>query len=759
MRSVVFLFALLALMASFAADATAEVRLFDFEDASVLSDATVISSGGTEVSVSDAWSSSGRKALRVFSPAYRVPSDKCTVVWLPVKTFDWRPYDRIVFDVYVAKTGQANAFQPSLTFTAADARAASDYYCRGQRMSAQIPVQGVRRTTATIRSDWVLTDPAGVTKVAISFGRPDFDYEIFVDNVRLLKKGEQDAAAAYPFSEFVRKDDEIARLGTALELERMRADHHECLDRFRAASHAAGTDRDGLLVGLSDTMTRIRPRAAFACEPAVRARVRLARGETEGFQVVLAADGRDAADVEVAVETGDPEVKATVSVVGYVEAKERMYYADLFPQDAGSLLGWWPDPLLHYVKRTDVKAGDVRSFWVSLTASRKARAGERTGRVTVRARGSASREIPLVVRVNDFEVPVRSPLPLAVTFMPEASHTVLTPAEAKKIYADPEAPVNVWKRHEDEWTDFLADRYVTMDSLYLREVGYPRALERLKAQGRLGEFNLGYWNYVAKDDPDGVKWRAENLPRFRKGVETAKRLGALDRAYIYGCDEVTPDLLPRVRTALDALKEAFPGVKILTTAFDHDFGCGTPLAPMDAFCPLTPKYDRAKASAARKEGREVWWYICCNPPPPHANGFLQSPAIDLRLLMGAMTAKERPDGFLYYEITMWCATRPLGTEPFTDWEAKSYSTFHGDGSWTYVGPDGIPVSSIRFENFRDGLEDFAYVKLLESLGGEAKVPETLVKDLAHYSKDPKELSRWREALADEIERLKRNRNE
>ena len=737
-----------ALAAAFACGA-GETRLFDFEDETILSNATVIVSGGASVSVSDAWSSSGRKSLHVVSPRYRVPTDKCTVVWLPVPALKWREYDRLVFDVLVVCDGPVDRMPNNLAFTVADDRAASDYYCRGHRIDGRIPNLGVRRVTDGIRPDWVNTDPDAVVKVAISFSRPSWDYEIYVDNVRLLRRGEREPPSDYPFSEFVRKDGEIAQLRTELELERMRTGHHVCLDRFRSASRAAGTDRDGLLLGLADTMTRIRPRAAFACEPATAARVRLARGETEGFQVVAVADGRDAADVSVSVETGDPEVTAVVSTVGYLEAKERMHYADVFPPEAGSLLGWWPDPLLHYVKKTDLRAGDVRSFWVSVRASRKARAGERRGRVTVRARGCAPREIPLTVRVNSFEVPRQSPLPLAVTFAPTCEG--LPPEATKRVYADPGSPVNVWKRHLDAWTDFLADHYVTLDSLYQHKINYPQALARLKAQGRLGQFNLGYWSYVGKDDPDGVKWRAENVPRLREGLETARALGALDRAYIYGCDEVTPDLLPRIRTALDILKSEFPGVKILTTAFDHDFGCGTPLAPMDAFCPLTPKYDRAKAARARQEGREVWWYICCNPPPPYANGFLQSPAIDLRLLMGAMTAKERPDGFLYYEITMWNAVRPLGTDPFADWEAKSFATFHGDGSWVYVGPDGIPVSSIRFENFRDGLEDFAYVKLLESLGGEPKVPERLVKDLTHYSTDPKELARWRDALADEIE--------
>jgi Glycoside hydrolase 123, catalytic domain len=95
--------------------------------------------------------------------------------------------------------------------------------------------------------------------------------------------------------------------------------------------------------------------------------------------------------------------------------------------------------------------------------------------------------------------------------------------------------------------------------------------------------------------------------------------------------------------------------------------------------------------------------------------FIEYPAIDGRLLMGAMTAKERPDGFLYYQISIWNSRKPITSGPFTDWEPRSWTTYHGDGSWTCVGPEGRPVPTIRLENFRDGLEDYAYAVILEEI--------------------------------------------
>ncbi|MGO9115901.1 MAG: hypothetical protein ACLP9L_42385 [Thermoguttaceae bacterium] len=39
--------------------------------------------------------------------------------------------------------------------------------------------------------------------------------------------------------------------------------------------------------------------------------------------------------------------------------------------------------------------------------------------------------------------------------------------------------------------------------------------------------------------------------------------------------------------------------------------------------------------------------------------FIEYPVIDGRLLMDAMTARQRPDGFLYYQIGIWNSRWPI----------------------------------------------------------------------------------------------------
>ena len=82
-----------------------------------------------------------------------------------------------------------------------------------------------------------------------------------------------------------------------------------------------------------------------------------------------------------------------------------------------------------------------------------------------------------------------------------------------------------------------------------------------------------------------------------------------------------------------------------------------------------------------------------------------------------------------------------------------------------VRPRAI-VSTIRLENFADGLEDYAYAKMLEKRLSEnpgktpgwtekAKaliaVPSRVVESVWSFSNDPQAIYGWRDAMADMIE--------
>ncbi len=543
----------------------------------------------------------------------------------------------------------------------------------------------------------------------------------------------------------------------------------------RASGPWADGAPDDVVVGVATSMEKVLPRAgAPEVQPAREVTVSLARNEKESFQILVLSRTQPLSGVHIHVSDlrgdGGGSFAATniaAVPVGYVQTQA-------VPPYGSSQVGWWPDPILDFLSDADIAAGDVQAFWVRVRAPRDQPPGKYTGTLAVLAGEEQLATLQLAVEVYSFAVPIRTPLPLAVTFSPHDYPTEQSQKEQAEWRQSADYPVNLWREQRLAWGDFLADYYLTYDSLYGQEGWTPdfEILQRLNERGQLGMFNLGYYGILGDTPEAANEWKRTTLVRIKDAYEKAKSLGLLEHAYIYGCDEHPADQFPGVERAAAEFKQACPGALVMTTTYDHSFGTDSVIKSMDAFCPLTPRFDQQLAALARSAGKQVWWYICCGPHHPHANMFVEYPAIDGRVLMGAQTAKYRPDGFLYYQISIWNSQRPITSGPFTDWDPRSWTTYYGDGSWTCVGPGGSPLATIRLENFRDGLEDYAYVRVLESLVGQIEsldhrsaqqdawlsearqalvVPEQVAKSMTEYTSDPAVIYGWRARLARAIE--------
>ena len=318
-------------------------------------------------------------------------------------------------------------------------------------------------------------------------------------------------------------------------------------------------------------------------------------------------------------------------VVGYVETKARPPYGT-------SHIGWWPDPILNFLGPVDIAAGDLQSFWIRVRSPKDQPPGVYHGTLTVSAQNAPAQEFPLTVRVRSFALPTHSPLPVAITFGPHDY-----PADEKQplqgAYRDaPEYPVNAWKKHKLAWADILADYYINYDSLYRSGPPDFEILKHLHDRGQLVTFNLGIFDAVSRSGTPV----SNALAGLRTAYDQAKALGILDHAYIYGFDECKPEMFPLLEATSQTLHREFPEALLMTTSYDHSYGMDTVAKTMQAWCPLTPSFKPDQAAKARAAGRQVWWYICCGPHHPHANMFIEYPAIEARLLMGAMTARQRP---------------------------------------------------------------------------------------------------------------------
>lgn len=527
----------------------------------------------------------------------------------------------------------------------------------------------------------------------------------------------------------------------------------------KAFAVACGADSSvSNLVGWAYSTERVFPKGRFALRP-IRdvVRVSLGRNEREAVQIAVVTKNR-LRNVRIEVK-GVPGV--TVAPVAYTRKSVRAHYPT---RDEAP---WWPDMILEHVKSVDIPPETTQSFWVRVATTETSRTGIHRGQLVVWADGRVLRRMPFEINIWNFMLSGGSPLPTLVSYFPEMQVIPPTREKQEKWLREQTCPVNIVKGREGEWADFLADYYITCQDLYSRQPLDWNSFVRLKRRGRLGLFNYHYWTPYIEGDVKNNREFDRRIEEIMKRYQKAKELGLAEHGVLYGADEAPAKLFPAVAEAVRRLKAAFPEIPVLTTTMDDSFGVTGVLRHVEWFCPLTEKYDLGRVDRARAEGHRIWWYVCCGPGTPYANFLLEYEPIEPRLLMGAMAVKFKPDGFLYYAISIWNSRRVIeGRNTFTDWEPRTFGYYHGDGCWTAVGPSGRPLPTIRLENFRDGLEDYAYAKLLErrlaahpdrtdrwsKLAEEAlRVPKSLVESLRKFSIDPAELYAWRAKMADLLE--------
>jgi len=479
----------------------------------------------------------------------------------------------------------------------------------------------------------------------------------------------------------------------------------------------------------------------------------LARNEREAMQVVVIPYHKDLTNVEVAVsplrstQDGAPMAgSATVSLVGHVETRPAGSYLPEY-------VGWYPDPILHFQQRCDAAAGEHVAFWVEVATTTATSPGTYEGRITISADDATTLTLPLHVRVWDFDLPDGTHLRNAFTY---------SEPYTKKLYKDRWTPELARKYH-----DFILDHRLNIDALYGKDERDVELLKHGIARG-MNAFNLFYVGRGA--DVDRIR---ELLQERMSQLEEA---GIEEQAYIYGFDEVNDDSFPKVREIFGMVGELYPNLPRMTTGYDITFGQTTGLRDsIDIWVPLIPRYDMVEAEKLRAEGKEMWWYLCVGPRHPYPNFFVESPAIEPRLIMGAMSYKYQVGGVLYFMTNQWRLNdEPIASGPYTEWfpgSGKSRESVYanGDGSLFCPGPDG-PLTTIRYTNIRDGLEDYEYLYKLASLVEMLRarpatvatrdfierarallaVPDGVVESSSRFTDDPDRLEAFRRRVANVV---------
>ncbi len=245
----------------------------------------------------------------------------------------------------------------------------------------------------------------------------------------------------------------------------------------------------------------------------------------------------------------------------------------------------------------------------------------------------------------------------------------------------------------------------------------------------------------------------------------------LDKAYFYPIDEPSNEEAYANYTEMtDRLASLFPGYNMVTPFYIDDIEInGEKKAGIDLqngrssiMCPESPLLSNEsfseKALARKENGDKLWWYVCCGPSPTsdYCNFFVQQQGLKHRLLFWQQK-QAGVEGLLYWSVNYWGDAEggPWATAWTTPWTGND--TF-GDGVLLYpgkqVGIDG-PVSSYRLECIADGIQDYEYLTMAESLLGEKYVDaiiRSVTNGLEKYTSSGEWFMQVRDVLGCEIEK-------
>ncbi|MEN6453180.1 MAG: DUF4091 domain-containing protein [Prolixibacteraceae bacterium] len=171
---------------------------------------------------------------------------------------------------------------------------------------------------------------------------------------------------------------------------------------------------------------------------------------------------------------------------------------------------------------------------------------------------------------------------------------------------------------------------------------------------------------------------------------------------------------------------------------------------LDVWIPILPSFQNQYEffNDLLNKGTQVWFYICLYPRGEYVNRLIEWPLIKTRLIYW-LAFKYRATGFLHWGFNYW-TEHPYEETTVVD----SYGTILPAGDSFIVYPDynGGLNRSIRFEAMRDGMEDYALLKMLEKKNAQLanQICKTVVLDWNKYSTDACHFRQIRHQILEEL---------
>jgi len=492
--------------------------------------------------------------------------------------------------------------------------------------------------------------------------------------------------------------------------------HH--LHKVRWTALHDWKEEDGFGIAIAHSVLKLRRDELFPQPLNDHIKISLARNEYESFQIAILPFGRNLEQlfVEVSDLTGkNGEVIQRKNIeAALVDYNKIDWQADY----VADYKGWHPDPLIPLKAGINIDGNDVcRPIWITVYAPTGTISGDYKGTVTIKARGMRSVTAQISCRVWDFDLPVASHL---------KTHSWDEIEYLKDFYNLEEFPIEWYQRFCDLLLEHRFNpgsagvNYVNQTPNSDGEYDFSKVEKVLnycidRGLTRFSIIQMRKGLYTPKEAEQAYKF-VEAYARFLKGK------GWLDKALVELWDEPTDLEWPYIKDRAERLKKIDPDLRLQLFAEGgpYDFwDRSTDRYGLNNLVDIWAPVNIIESPETQAKGGEIWTYFCTLARENAPNFYIDCPAIYQRSIAWYCWMYG-VDGFEHWSSNYFWRNvqkgKPMDQKwPNVPWDSRTYYYFNGEGQLIYPGPGGMPYSSIRLENFRDGMEDYEYLFRLREL--------------------------------------------
>ncbi len=369
----------------------------------------------------------------------------------------------------------------------------------------------------------------------------------------------------------------------------------------------------------------------------------------------------------------------------------------------------WDDALVPF-DSLNLKAGHKTVVWMTIYIGKNVKPNSYTGIIDI-LYNNRKIEIPITLIVWEFTIPETPSIPAAFGIFDN---------HLREYYINIKPNTKQWRQLLADWYALICQYRISPFFCHWQRWGYVitypspwkiTATESIKylVNSKIARFPVPYID--------------EN--QFKKDIAYIKKKHLLNKAYVYFLDE--PDRMKFFISAQKIASEILkiePQTKILAT-----FYCGPKDPPYNGdifsiikilrgyiqiYCLSEWSTYGQKGERFRKllkPDEEYWLYTCNAPTSPHPNLHMTMTGYQHRAIMWRIW-KQQAQGFFYWAVNSWAIEKNKNSVKIK----LRKNLPPGDGLQAYPGElfaTNKPVASVRLERFRDGMEDYEYIRTLE----------------------------------------------